>query len=324
MKTPNFWYKQKSIGKYLEPLGFIYGAVTAYKIRYSRPTSVKIPVISVGNLTVGGTGKTPIAISLAQILKEKGEVPAVILRGYGGRLHGPIKVDGKIHSALDVGDEAILHAKHGRTWIARKRSQAAVQAEKNGATVIILDDGHQHSSLKKDFSILIVDGEKGFGNKKIIPAGPLREHINTGLKRADKIVIMREITNKSAKALAERHHILKANLKIVDNNISLAGTRVVAFAGIGQPDYFFETLNNAGAELIETYSFADHHKYSSTQIEDIKDRACVLNAITVTTEKDATKIDLAQHSNICVLKTEVEWENISEIRQLMKKIMTRG
>lgn len=320
MRAPDFWYDDSGLGRLLEPVGLIYGAVTARRIARTTPIRASKPVICVGNLTVGGTGKTPIAASIAARLSDQGRTPAILLRGYGGSMAGPVKVSAHSHTVDEVGDEALLHARAGATWVARKRSLAAPLAIADGADVLIMDDGHQHPSLAKDLSLVVVDGVSGFGNGRIVPAGPLREPVAAGLKRADAVVLMGEDPRNLAARFAERLPVLRAHLALGPEWQALRGQKVVAFAGIGGPERFLNTLQAVGARVVAFHPFGDHYGYAAADIETILDEAYNLNALPVTTVKDAVRLDPDQRQQVNVLTIKAAWEDSDALDALLDKV----
>ncbi|MEQ8734737.1 MAG: tetraacyldisaccharide 4'-kinase [Rhodospirillaceae bacterium] len=323
MKAPDFWNTNGPLTRMLMPFGKLYAATTAWRIKHTTPVRVDVPVISVGNLTVGGTGKTPVVRDLVQRCKERGQNPAVVLRGYGGRLTGPVRVDLDAHTALDVGDEALIHARDGTTWVARKRSDGALQAVAEGATVIILDDAHQHASLHKNCALVVVDGATGFGNHHTLPAGPLREDVRAGLARADRIILMGPDTTGLLDRLPPRLEVMKGHLDPTADAVQLRGRKVVAFAGLGRPDKFFNALVSIGAKVIAAHPFDDHHLYQQADIQPILDEAFELDALPVTTEKDAMRLSPYQRQQVNVLRVAVRWEHPSAIDSLLKEVLTR-
>lgn len=320
MQAPEFWRNNNGIARLLEPLGLIYGAVTARRMARAKPYHASKPVICVGNLTVGGTGKTPIAGSIAARLRERGRSPAILLRGYGGNLAGPVKVSAHSHSVDDVGDEALLHARTFATWIARQRALAAPLAIADGADVLVMDDGHQHPSLAKDLALVVVDGMSGFGNGRIVPAGPLRESAKDGLARADAVVLMGDDPRDLGARFADRLPVLRARLALGPEWKSLRGQRVVAFAGIGGPERFFNALQAVGARVVAFHPFADHYGYAAADIQTMLDEAYSLNALPVTTDKDAVRLDPDQRQQVNVLTVKAEWQNIDALDALLDKV----
>ncbi len=287
MRAPDFWDRDDAAAKLaaavLAPLGWLYGASVRWKAKNAQPYRARVPVVCIGNISAGGTGKTPVAIAVADAIIARGKNPFFLTRGYGGRLAGPVVV-GKNHTAADVGDEPLILARKAATVVSRDRREGAMLAVARGADVIVMDDGHQNFALAKDLSLVVVDGERGFGNGHVLPAGPLREPVAQGLARADAVIV----TGDGTPALPGFNGpVLRAHVAPVGGT-DWKGVRVLAFAGIGRPEKLFRTLAGLGAELAETISFADHHPYNNQELNALKARAG--GARLVTTEKDYVRI----------------------------------
>jgi tetraacyldisaccharide 4'-kinase len=315
MREPAFWWEPDK-GRPLEPLGMIYGAVAAARMRM-RGRRAGVPVICLGNLTVGGAGKTPAALTVAQILHAAHERPFFLSRGYGGRLPGPLRVNPALHRAAEVGDEPLLLARLAPAIVARDRAAGAQFAQYAGASVIVMDDGLQNPSLTKDLSIIVVDGRRGIGNGRIIPAGPLRAPLSIQLERAQALIVVgpqersADIVKRAEKNGAKIFH---ARLEPDRAIIAAIGKRkVLAFAGIGNPDKFFATLTEAGVTIAERIGFADHHRFTADESRDMLARARQDNLMLVTTEKDLMRLAgdpqltaLAEHANALPVRLMVE------------------
>lgn len=323
MRPPDFWTTDGILGRALDPVGRVYGALSSWKIRHGKYLQAPVPVFSVGNLTVGGTGKTPVARDLVSRLTNLGVRPAVVLRGYGGHLKGPVLVDPSVHRAIDVGDEALLHSRDGMTWVARKRVEGAYQATEAGAQSIVLDDGHQHTSVEKDLSLVVVDGAVGFGNHRIVPAGPLREPISFGLARADAIVMMGPDKTNLTNRLSPDITVLQADLAPQADAAYLNQRKVVAFAGLGRPQKFFQTLLETGAQIVAAHMFDDHHLYQPADIQPILDEAFAINAVPVTTEKDAMRLTPDQRQQVNVLRIGVRWREPATLEDLLRRTVDK-
>jgi tetraacyldisaccharide 4'-kinase len=295
MREPSFWWRAPGIeAALLAPFAATYGAVAAQRLRRSG-RKIGIPVICIGNLTVGGAGKTPTALAFAQILIAAGQHPFFLSRGYGGRLSGPLRVEPLRHCADDVGDEPLLLARTAPTIIARDRAAGAEAAQAAGSSVIIMDDGFQNPSLAKDFSVLVVDGRRGIGNGRVIPAGPLRAPLQAQLGRAHAVLVIGVASPLSssviAAATARGIPIFHGWLEPDRNAIAaLGGKRVLAFAGIGDPDKFFTTLTEAGIDVAARSGFPDHHRYSRAEAEALLAQAASEDLLPVTTEKDLARM----------------------------------
>ena len=294
MRAPDFWKNDGFAARLLAPLGALYGLSVRRRQRHARPYRSKARVLCVGNLTAGGSGKTPVAMALAWMLEARGQTVVFLTRGYGGRLSGPMRVDPAKHSAADVGDEALLLADVAPTVVARDRARGAELAETLGAQVIVMDDGFQNFQLAKDVSIVVVDADSGFGNRRLIPAGPLREPVEQGLKRADAVVLMGD----GGFAIPTFHGpVFRAVLRPSAPD-GLAGRAVFAIAGIGRPEKFFGTLQAMGARVVRSKAFPDHHPYTAHEIETAKREAANAGALLVTTEKDLVRIETNRRDGI--------------------------
>src|SRR3954468_20361740 len=260
MRAPDFWRRRGAAALALAPLGALYGFTVALKARSAKPFDPRLPVICVGNLTAGGSGKTPVAIAIAERLRAKGHKPFFLTRGYGGSERGPVMAL-RAHSAAMMGDEALLLARAAPTIVAGDRAAGARLAKEKGATVLVMDDGHQNFSLRKNLSLVVVDAQTGFGNGFQIPAGPLREPVAQGVARADAAVL---VGDGGPDLAAFRGPVLRAHL--VTDGGALVGRPVFAFAGIGRPEKFIASLEASGAKVIGSCFFADHHPYSEDEI----------------------------------------------------------
>ncbi|MBR1218710.1 tetraacyldisaccharide 4'-kinase [Bradyrhizobium sp. U87765 SZCCT0131] len=294
MREPAFWHRGSSWQSLLlSPLGAVYGSLTAR--RMARPGArAGIPVVCVGNYHLGGAGKTPTVLMLAGLLRAMGAKPWVVSRGYGGRLTGPVVVDPRVHGAADVGDEPLMMADRLPVVVARRRDDGAALARAQGANVILLDDGFQNPALIKDVALIVIDSHRGLGNGCVFPAGPLRAPLPPQLARTDALVVVGDGTAAQAVedlVAARGKPVLRARL--VPNASSLAeiaGRRVLAFAGIGDPGRFFSTLRGSGVDVAATQAFADHHPFTVAEIDALVARAAGENLVLVTTEKDLARI----------------------------------
>ncbi len=301
MKTPSFWYTSRGfLSSLLSPLGWLYGKGGKLLRALKKPHRFPIPVISVGNIICGGSGKTPTAIALAHLLQQKGIEVHFVTRGYGGLLQGPVEVSPS-HSPKDIGDEPLLLAQHAPTWVAKNRPLGVQKAMENGAHLVILDDGHQTSSLYKNISFVVVNALQGFGNGHVMPAGPLRETLQEGLRRANAIIGIGEGNMPAGLPL------FKA--KINPQPVSFSLNRVVAFCGLGFPQKFYRTLKDLGATLVATKSFPDHHTYTEDELLELQALAKAQQALLITTRKDWVKISPSWQKHLHVLDIEVQFED---------------
>lgn len=303
MKTPKFWNKNGFIAMVLTPFSYLYGAVTEGRLKYTKPYKCGAKVICVGNITAGGVGKTPVAMAVAEKYLKEGKKVFFVTRGYKGKLKNVV-VDLEKMTAEATGDEARLLAGVAPTIISPDRAWGAKLAVEMGAEVIVMDDGFQNPKLYKDESYVVFDGKVGIGNGKIIPAGPLRETLSDGLKRASKVLIMGEDLT-GLKEKCGDVPVYFGRLEPVSNE--LKGKKVLAFAGIGHPEKFYKTLEDLGAKVIQTKDFADHYAYKTEDIERLKREAAEEGLLVVTTEKDFVKLDKRAREGIFVLKVRAVW-----------------
>jgi tetraacyldisaccharide 4'-kinase len=305
----------------LAPLGTAWDVAGRMRRAVARPYRAPVPVICVGNLVAGGAGKTPVVLALARSLDRAGVGVHILSRGYGGRLAGPVRVDPVRHDAAAVGDEALLLAARANPWGARDRAAGAREAAAAGAEIILLDDGFQNPGLEKDLSLVVVDAEYGFGNRRVIPAGPLREPVAAGLARADAIVLIGDGAG-PADLRDWGPPILRARLEPVGGEC-FAGAPIVAFAGIGHPQKFFATLSAAGASLIATEPFPDHHPFADSEIARLRHAAERSGARLVTTAKDWVRLAPRLRDGIAVLEIEIFWEDEAAVAGLLTGILDR-
>jgi tetraacyldisaccharide 4'-kinase len=333
MRSPNFWYPQKDPStaslwtaiatRLLMPLASVYDLVGQARQKYIAVQKAEAPVICVGNLTAGGTGKTPIAITLGQALKERGQLPFFLTRGYGGHEDGPLLVNEDQHNCRDVGDEALMLAAHAPTIVSRNRVDGAALACRLGANIIVMDDGYQNPNLKKDFSILVVDGELAFGNGHVIPAGPLREQAATGLERADQIIVARKegaVSQSFSNNLFGDLPVINIRLGCPANNQG-DNRHAIAFAGIEQPEKFFAAVRDQNYQIVGTQTYADHHNYSEDEFNALVRWSEQRKAVLVTTEKDTYRLTPAQRLRIEVLPLQVYFDSPRDLDNLIAKVL---
>jgi tetraacyldisaccharide 4'-kinase len=294
VRAPSFWWREAgTAAALLAPAAGVYAAVAAARLRQAGARA-GIPVLCVGNPTLGGSGKTPTALALARLLIAAGERPWLLSRGYGGQLAGPVTVDPRHHRADDVGDEPLLLAQCAPTIIARDRVAGARTARVAGASVIVMDDGFQNATLAKDLSILVVDARRGVGNGRVFPAGPLRAPLTAQLARAQAMLLIGEGPAAApVAAAAEACGLALFHGRLVPDGAAVAaleGQRVLAFAGIGDPDKFFATLAAAGIEAAIRRGFADHHPYTGVEAAALMAEADRAGLPLVTTEKDFARL----------------------------------
>lgn len=315
MRAPEFWQQRnpgaRALSGALSPLGVFHGATVAWKFRRSKPHRARARVVCVGNLTVGGSGKTPVAIALARMLLRDGARVAFLARGYGRRSQQPAWVDADRHEASDVGDEALLLARVAPTVVAANRAEGAQLAELGGAEVVIMDDGHQNFTLAKDLSLVVIDADTAFGNGRIVPAGPLRENVRQGLARADAVVV---VGDGEPPLAGFARPVLRARL-VCDRRLD--GRAFVAFAGIGRPGKFFATCKAQGAWLVAMQAFGDHHAYTAAEISRLRQRAAAAGAGLITTEKDLARLDAKHQNGIDVLPVHAVFDDRHAVESLL-------
>lgn len=299
MRAPAFWVGGGWPADLLAPIAWIWGSVAAATMRRPPRVLAPVPVIAVGNFTAGGAGKTPTVAALVALARRAGFAPAILSRGYGGRLAGPLRVDPTRHGAADVGDEPLLHARIAPTIVARDRAAALAVLADCAADLLILDDGFQNPALAKDLALVVVDGGYGLGNGRVLPAGPLRAPIGVQLDHADALVLIdggeppvAGIDRLAREAGRRGLAVLGARL-VVEDGDRLAGRRVLAYAGIGRPEKFAASLRGCGAEVVDLVAFADHQPLEERDAEALLARAAVDGLELVTTTKDAARLAAA-------------------------------
>ncbi len=325
-KTPKFWYNTTTSGHIisalLSPVSCLYQV--GHKLNLSSKQSYRppIPVICIGNATAGGSGKTPTAIAVAELIKNHNisQTPYFLTRGYGGNETGP-KVITVHDGSTEVGDEPLLLKNHAKTIVSKDRMAGAKKAHDLGATCIIMDDGLQNPSIVKSISLLVVNGKSGFGNKRTIPSGPLREPINTAFNRCDAVILIGNDEYGVEQLCPKTIPVIKAS--ITSNTLNLDATRpYTAFAGLAQPEKFKDTLKEISLEVKDFHAYPDHYQYTKSDIEKLIDNAKNKKTTLITTEKDHVRIPEEYKKNIMTLPISLSWEDESEIVSLLKNTLT--
>mgnify|MGYP001161500232 FL=1 len=331
LKAPKFWFSEKNLAvffaKVLFPLSVIWEFFSKRRILNGKYEEFTIPIICVGNINIGGSGKTPATIALAKIfLKNKTKVH-IISKGYKGKITGPKKVN-ETDDAYGVGDEPILMSKVAPVWVAKQRRNAIIAAIEDGAELLILDDGFQDTSIKKTLSIVTVDAEIGFGNRKILPSGPLREPIPNALSRSDVLLVIgrkhhREKFIKSID-LPNELNVFGAEMEVVKSDIHLDKAKFVAVAGIGHPEKFFNSIEKFGGEIRKKFSLPDHENYTPHLLCKLKKASLDNNAQLITTEKDFVRIPKNERHNFIFLPIKLKFSEELELINSIKSVINQS
>ncbi len=322
LKTPKFWYKKPAdaqdkrlLALLLQPLCIFYQLGHRIKLFTTKTCRAPLPIICVGNVTTGGSGKTPICIALSNLIKKYALFtnPYFLTRGYGGNDPGPRRI--KDHDTVQkVGDEPLLLASHSNTIISVNRPCGAKKAHEFGADLVIMDDGLQNLSLHKDLSFLVLDGALGLGNQRTLPAGPLREPFKAALNRSDAIIIIGEDTYGIKTLITKNIPIFEANVTPdIEKQELPIDASYIAFAGLGTPEKFFNTLRTNGVELTDTIEFADHHPYTIKDVKRLLDRAQSNHANLITTEKDYVRLPKELQKQVYMYPITLQWNDESAL-----------
>lgn len=321
MKAPDFWKERGGLGRLLAPLGWVYGTVSGLRSMGGGGWRAPVPVLCVGNLVAGGAGKTPVALELGRRLTAKVLNVHFLSRGYGGKASGPLLVDPDRHKADDVGDEPLLLAEECPTWVSANRVAGCRAAVNAGAELVIMDDGFQNPSLVKDESLIVVDGGYGFGNGRVMPAGPLREPLRLGLERATAAVLIGNDETEAVRHLGGHVQVLRARVRPGPEAAKLTGKPVVAFAGIGRPEKFFRTLREIGCDVRATRAFPDHRAYTRKETDELQALAKAEDAVLVTTAKDAVRLPPSVRGWVEVLTITLEWEDEAALETVLEPLV---
>lgn len=307
LKTPKFWHSDNFLARALLPLSWLYGYGYRLKQQFQKPYTSTLPVLCVGGVVAGGSGKTPVLQALLKLIMEHKiyERPVILTRGYGGILRGLVVVDPSVHTAKDVGDEAMIHAQYANVIVAKNRADGAMLAEMMGADILLMDDGLQNTSLHKDISFLVINSHQSLGNGFLLPAGPLREPLQDALEKCEAVI-----------ETGGGHgfdNALKTSMSVISSHnkdISYFG-----FAGLGHPEKFKQTLIDNGFKLAGFKEFSDHHPYTESDIKKLLHLAGTHRLIT--TQKDAMRIPAQYQTMIDVLMIELSFDNPEKILEIL-------
>ncbi len=307
----------------MSPLSSLFKLGTKVRANTTTARKIRKPVICVGNIVVGGTGKTPTCLAIADILTGMGKSVHFLAKGYRGKITAPTLVLPAQHTAADVGDEALLLAQKASTWVAENRA-AGAEAASSGAEVVVMDDGLQNPGLEKNLNLVVIDGAYGFGNGRIMPAGPLRETIDQGMSKAHAVVLIGadEFNIETLVTIKYGLPVSKATYTLDELPRHITRKPVAAFAGIGRPEKFFKALKAAGIELLAEVAFPDHHVFSSDDLEKLKRIAKLQECLLVTTMKDYVRLPVDFRERVIPLPATLHFEDPAQVRKILAAAFT--
>ena len=322
LKAPKFWYLKRDsfLSNSLYPFSLIFRLGTKIRNLVSREKKTTLPIICVGNIVVGGAGKTPVALKIGNMLLKAGYKPHFVSKGYGGLEKNNTLVK-DWHSPKSVGDEPLLLSEIAPTWIGLNRNKSFQLASENGADCIVMDDGFQNPTLQKDFSIVVINGEQGFGNKRVIPSGPLRESISRGLSRTNLVITIGDMSETLKDKIPKHIPLITANFKIKEDEMMLKGQRVTAFAGIAYPEKFFNSLKLVKANIVDKISYSDHHIYSEDDLLYLAEIANKNKSILVTTKKDMVRIPKNFRSLVKTIDGFIEFDDEKLLLEILSNLI---
>ena len=322
LKAPKFWYQKKDtiFSNSLFLFSLIFRVGTKIRNLISSKKISPLPIICVGNIVVGGAGKTPVSMKIGQLLIKAGYKPNFISKGYAGIIKSSTLVQ-SWHSPISVGDESILLSEIAPTWIGNNRNKSAKLAKENGSDCLIMDDGFQNPTIQKDFSIIVINADQEFGNKRVLPSGPLRESIVRGLSRTNLVIVIGNTTKYLTDTIPNNIPIIQAKFVISNNKKIFKGQKITAFAGIAYPKKFFNSLEEQGAKIVKEISYSDHHIYSENELLTLAEIANKNQSILVTTKKDFVRIPKNYRTLINTLDGEIVFENEELIVEILSNVI---
>lgn len=322
LKAPKFWYLKRDslLSNSLYPFSLLFRLGTKVRNFASRERKTNLPIICVGNIVIGGAGKTPVALKIGNMLKKAGYNPHFVSKGYGGLEKNNTLVK-DWHSPTSVGDEPLLLSAIAPTWIGLDRNKSFKLAGENGADCIVMDDGFQNPTLQKDFSIVVINAEQGFGNKRVIPSGPLRESINRGLSRTNLVITIGNISDAVRNKIPKHIPLISADFKIKEDDWMLKGQRITAFAGIAYPEKFFNSLKLVKANIVDKISYSDHHIYSENDLLYLAEIANKNKSILATTKKDMVRIPKSFRSLVKTIDGYIQLDDEKLLLEILSNLI---
>ena len=322
LKAPKFWYLKKDtfLSRSLYPFSLLFRLGTKIRNITNKTNKSSLPVICIGNIVVGGAGKTPVAIKIGNILKTAGYNPHFISKGYTGIIKVSTLVE-SWHSPQSVGDESLLLSKIAPTWIGINRNESIKLAANMGCDCIIMDDGFQNPTIHKDFSIVVINASQEFGNKRVMPSGPLRESIKRGLSRTNLVIVIGKVTDYLRKTIPDHITIISAKFNINNENKIFKGQKITAFAGIAYPEKFFTSLREQGAKIVKEMTYPDHHIYDENDLLSLAEIANKTQSILVSTKKDFVRIPKSYRSLVNTLEGEIVFQNEDLIKEILTNVI---
>lgn len=317
MQRPKWWDTPSARSRMALPASVLYGLGATLHRWFAMPKRASVPVISIGNIVAGGAGKTPSVMAITALLKAANFTPHILSRGYGANVAKPMRVMPNVHSAAEVGDEALLLARAAPTWVFQKRTESAAQAVREGADVLVCDDALQHHALRKDINLLVIEGPYGFGNGHLLPAGPLRESLRSALRRVHGVIFIGEDVHLITPRIPISMPVFHADINVVGDTSFLYEKPLIAFAGIARPEKFFASINALHASTPRRYSFADHHPYSEGELKALLREAQAMDARLITTEKDWVRLPVWMRPHCHSLPIELRFRHPEKVTEFL-------